>query len=217
MIYFTSDTHYSHKNMVLGTSSWNHKKDSCRNYQTIEEHDKFIIDSINNIVGVNDILYHDGDLSFGGINNIWNFRKEINCLDIRLLLGNHDEHIKKNKVLPNCVRYRGKIIDTDELPSGETGSPVKARELFTSVENYMEITIEKQSIILMHYPIKSWNYADSGSWMLFGHLHGGLNDDEFVKSHKTMDVGIDWTEFRPYSFEEIKEIMSKKLYLKRHI
>ena len=45
-----------------------------------------------------DTLYHLGDWSFGGIENIWNFRKRINCKNIYLVPGNHDHHIKKNKL-----------------------------------------------------------------------------------------------------------------------
>ena len=43
--------------------------------------------------------------------------------------------------------------------------------------------------------------------MLFGHSHGNLKGIE----GKTMDCGFDNNkEFRPYSYQEIKEIMSKK-------
>ena len=99
-IFFTSDTHYAHKNICVGVSEWDDKTKSCRKFQTLEEMNELIVNNINKYVKENDILYHLGDWSFGGINNIWEFRKRINCKNIYLVPGNHDHHIKKNKILP---------------------------------------------------------------------------------------------------------------------
>ncbi|HSE99773.1 MAG TPA: hypothetical protein VLA48_02665 [Nitrososphaeraceae archaeon] len=47
--------------------------------------------------------------------------------------------------------------------------------------------------------------------MLFGHSHGNLKD----VLGKTMDVGFDTNEeFKPYSYQEIKKIMSTKNLVK---
>jgi calcineurin-like phosphoesterase family protein len=93
MIWFTSDTHYNHKNICKGVTEWSDADISCRDFQTIEEMNDAIVNSINKYVMENDILYHLGDWSFGGINSIWEFRKQIKCKNIHLILGNHDEHI----------------------------------------------------------------------------------------------------------------------------
>ena len=92
--------------------------------------------------------------------------------------------------------------------------------LFESIEVYHELRdLDKLPIILMHYPMRSWNRAFHGSWSLYGHVHGRIED---LPWQKTMDVGIDAVakllgdgdlrqcDYRPIAFEEIKEIMDNK-------
>src|SRR5688500_13363848 len=98
-IYFTSDTHYGHKNIASEKGSqW---KSGWRMYNSVDEMNQELVKSINTVVKADDILYHLGDWSFGGIENIWKFRKQVNCQNIHLILGNHDHHIESNKILPN--------------------------------------------------------------------------------------------------------------------
>ena len=160
MIYFTSDTHFNHKNIVEGTSKWTDKT-KTRPFKDLYLHNETLIHNINKVVKHDDTLYHLGDWSFGGIHSIWNFRKRLLCEDIHLILGNHDYHIE-----------RGKIYD---IP-GEDKS-FNLRELFTSVSHYKEITVEKQHIILSHYAMRVWNKSHKGSWLLYGHSHGTINDN----------------------------------------
>src|ERR1017187_2544390 len=98
-IWVTSDTHYQHLNIAgPKVSRW---KNGYRNFESVSEMNNHIIKQINKIVKEDDLLYHLGDFSFGGIENIWNFRKQLRCQNIILILGNHDKHIKENKELPN--------------------------------------------------------------------------------------------------------------------
>lgn len=168
-----------------------------------------IVNSINLHVAQDDELYCLGDWSFAGIENIWNFRKQIICKNIHLILGNHDQNIKKNKILPNCWYGNYDIFsDTDE---DLTGLQVSAQELFTSVQNYLELKIDKQIFVLSHYPIEEWFEMDrKGSIMLHGHVHHKLDNSNLNTIYKRMDVGIDWKEFRPYSLEEILNLMKNR-------
>lgn len=196
MNWFTSDTHFGHANIVRGTSAWTDKS-RCRPFDTIEEHDDRLVETINGLVRSNDVLYHMGDWSFGGFANIREFWERLICKNIHLILGNHDHHIERNK--DGC------------------------RGLFKSVQPYKEITIGGQKIILCHYAMRVWNHSSKGSWMLYGHSHGTLDemkpeianptwvgDDYFIKNYKTMDVGIDTNVFMPYSFDELELIMQKR-------
>ena len=111
-IWFTSDTHYSHKNICLGVSEWSEPERSCRNFLNLTEMNDEIVYQINRNVKEDDILFHLGDWSFGGIDKIWEFRKKINCKNIHLVLGNHDHHIKKNKPYRSkWIRYYNGPID----------------------------------------------------------------------------------------------------------
>jgi len=199
-VFFCSDPHYGHSGIVRGTSSWENKR-GTRDFNTVEEHDKVLIDNINKTVGEDDILFCLGDWSFGNykngenISNIRKFREQLKCKNIHLILGNHCQEIRKNKD--------------------------NSRELFSSVNDYLEILVieqpieqgekpNKQEIVLSHYSFRTWNKSSKGSYMLFGHSHGSLGE----VGGKTMDVGFDTHfEFRPYSFAEIKEKLKDKEYI----
>ena len=200
-IFFCSDPHYGHAGIVLGTSNWEDKS-GCRDFKTIEEMNNTLIYNINRTVSENDILFCLGDWSFGSyktgenISNIKGFRDRINCKNVHLILGNHDQEITSNK-------------NNEKI-------------LFSSVEHYREIYVinqpleqnkkaTKQKIILSHYSHRVWNGIHNGAWMLFGHSHGNLKEIQ----GKTMDVGFDTREeFKPYSYQEILNIMESKQIIK---
>lgn len=182
--YFTSDTHWNHKNIVRGTTGWGETNQRCRDFDTLEEHNTQIIQNINKLVGYSDVLYHLGDWSFGGFDSIKKFRDQLHCRTIHLIYGNHDHHIERNK--DGC------------------------QSLFASVQYYKELGGVGAHIILSHYAMRVWNESHHGAWMLFGHSHGTLKDDYL---YKTMDVGMDTNDLKPYHFSEIQNIMDKRQIL----
>lgn len=204
-------THYHHRNLVRGESKWANKG-GCRDFDTLDENDRKLIEGINSTVGVDDILFHLGDFSFGDIKYYKEFRSQIKCQNIYLIYGNHD----------------GWIIRND---SG-------LQAMFKECSFYREVTYTGQKIIMSHYGFRVWNKSHEGSWMLHGHSHGTLSPSvsgplitelldkgkeselrmlaegthpDVHSNGKTMDVGIDthW-DFRPYSFDEIAKIMKTK-------
>ena len=187
--FFFSDPHYGHANICGGVSTWT-EKSGCRNFNTLEEMNDIIVNAINSKVGVDDELYCLGDWSFGGIKNIYEFRKRLQVKTIHLILGNHDVHVEKNKIFE--------------------GIPVQ--ELFTSVSNFKEISVNKQHIVLCHFPLEQWNNMDGGYWHLHGHCHGVLPETNF----KRIDVGLDANNLNIFSFEDVEEIMVGKEN-KKHI
>lgn len=207
-LWFTSDPHYNQLNIVEGISTWEGKV-GCRPFQTLKEHDDAVVNNINAVVKEDDILICLGDWSFGtykeSVEMAFEFRKRLNCKNIYLILGNHDQHIRKNK-------------------NGIQGC-------FKGVYDYLELSVItpqgdgdkafKQKVILSHYAMRVWNHSHRGSYMLYGHSHGNLDemtplianptwigDQYYIRNYKTMDVGIDThKEFRPYSWKEIDNIM----------
>jgi len=212
MIWFSSDWHAYHKNICKGCTSWT--SGSMRDFDDEETMTEKLIENINKYVKESDDLYFLGDLSFGSIDNIWRFRKRINCKTIHFILGNHDNHIKKNKILPNCTfkelyEYYQPWAISDNL------KPQPAQDLFFTVQNYLELVIDKKTFVLSHHPFEEWYEMDRGSIHLHGHLHGNLNHSDSNMFFRRMDVGIDWKEFRPYSIDEILDIM-KNRQIKKH-
>lgn len=225
--WFSSDFHYNHKNIVRGTSEWEDvNSQRTRNFQTLEEHNEILIKNINNSVKKDDTLYFLGDWSFGGIDAIWNFRKQLNCQNIHLIYGNHDHHIEKNSnyIIPeNDIDYYETLFN-ERMANTESCRTINLQSLFKSVSHYKELKINKRHFILCHFAMRVWNKSYKGSIMLYGHSHGTLDqlqpeftsptwigDSYFIKNYKTMDVGIDThKDFRPYHINEIIEIMDKK-------
>lgn len=220
-IYFVSDTHYNHLNLCLGVSNWDDKELSCRKFQTLEEMNELIVKNINDVVKADDILYHLGDWSFGGIESIWKFRKRINCKNIYLVPGNHDNHIKNDKLLPNLDLYEWYKFQeynySEQFYEQCLGDNLSASEVFTNIlPELTKIVIDKQEIVLSHFPLEEWENMDRGSIHLHGHCHHTKDYTDLNMYCKRMDVGMDWEEFRPFSWEEIKEKMKTRKILKRY-
>ena len=196
-IYFTSDTHYAHKNICRSVSNWRDANGdvpihNTRDFKSLDHMNDYIVNSINSMVGEDDILFHLGDWSFGGFENIEEFRNRIYCKNIHLILGNHDHHIERNR---------------EDI-----------QRLFSSVNEYLRLSVSINSgtpmyrgdydFVLMHYPIASWHNMNDGVIHLHGHVH--LPPDKKLSKGKAMDVGMDGSGMQPYSINEIINIMNKQ-------
>jgi calcineurin-like phosphoesterase family protein len=211
-IYFTSDTHFGHANISgKNESKW---PSGYRHYSSLHEMNKDLTTNINKLVKPDDVLYHLGDWSFGGINNIWKFRKQIMCQNIHLILGNHDHHIEENKILPNVVgesNNPGYFISTGDLGFNHDHTiPVNAKDLFASVSHYKEVKINGRMFVLSHYGHRVWHGSHKGWIHLYGHSH-----DSLPAYGKSMDCGIDTAirilgTARPFALNEILDIMDKQ-------
>jgi calcineurin-like phosphoesterase family protein len=196
-MFFIADTHYGHKNICRGVSDWRDENgnvpiNQTRDFETLEQMNDKIVESINSVVGEDDILFHLGDFSFGGFDNIAEFRNRIVCKNIHLILGNHDHHIERNK---------GDI-----------------QRLFSSVNQYLRLSVSlypgttlyqgEYEFVLMHYPIASWHNMNDNVIHLHGHVH--LPPNKKLAQGKAMDVGVDGNFLVPYSLNEITRIMDKQ-------
>lgn len=141
---------------------------------------EFQITLWNSLIKPKDIVYHIGD--FGAYHHADSIAvvKRLNGRK-HLVPGNHDI----------------KLIKQAEFTRHWT-------EVFPY--SYKEISVDKQKIILCHYPIWEWNQLHRGSWHLHGHLHG--------KPHgipgKILDVGVDGNALRPYNLSDVREFMETR-------
>ena len=79
-IWFTSDTHFSHENII---------KFCRRPFSNVEEMDNTIIENWNKTIPQDGLVFHLGDFAWGGA-PIWrNIREKLNG-KIILITGNHD-------------------------------------------------------------------------------------------------------------------------------
>ena len=185
-LFFTSDTHYGHTNICRATTRWTDADNVTRDFKSLDHMNDTIVNNINEVVGENDILIHLGDFSFGGFDNISEFRNRIICKNIHLVLGNHDHHIERNK---------------DDI-----------QRLFTSVNHYINLDLRRPSpfkkgemdkfkFVLMHFPIASWDGMNDNVIHLHGHVH--LPPHQRIAEGKAMDVGVDGNNMEPLVLGEV--------------
>lgn len=182
MIYFTSDTHFHHKNII---------KYCDRPYEDVNHMNSDIIDKINERVGRHDTLYHAGDLSFSDIEATKDILCRITCKDIHLVLGNHDD-------AKACFQL---------LREGW----LKSVQYYLEIRR-PKADRHRRQICIMHYPMAVWNKCHRGSIHLFGHSHGTHNAwrNEHMPNSLSMDIGVDCHNYYPISLEEIDAIMDPR-------
>ncbi len=97
MIWFTSDTHFGHENIISHCN---------RPFATTEEMDATMIKNWNDRVSHSDTVHVVGDFSFRASKHIQQYVDELNGR-IVLILGNHDE---KNKEILNVFGVCPKLL-----------------------------------------------------------------------------------------------------------
>ncbi len=144
MIWFTSDTHYCHENII---------KYCNRPFKDATEMDLEIIKKYNEVVSDDDIVYHLGDFS------IDSYTPEIKAQREPYLV-NVFKQLKGKKIL---------ISGNHDAMYLELYN-----KLFDSILPYHEIKDENNRVkfVLCHYPFESWNNKNNSSIHLHGHSHG---------------------------------------------
>lgn len=188
-VWFTSDYHDFHRNLCRGTSQWVDKR-GCRDFDTLEEMERAVVDNYNRLVKPDDIVFNLGDLIFGDKGRIQEFLSKLRCRNIYFLCGNHDDWMY------------------DKLD---------VQSMFTQFHKFgLEVSINRRLFVLNHYALKVWRDYHKGSIHLFGHSHGSLPDDQ---NSRSFDCGVDtklWShqEFSPYSLDEVVKICDSKMGFK---
>jgi len=186
-LWFTSDTHYNHANICSATTQW---KDpvTCREFKSLEHMNAMLVGNINERVRQDDILFHLGDWSFGGFEQIERFRNQIVCQNVHIITGNHDHHIENDR--EGC------------------------QSLFSSVNKYLNLNVKwnvgtpfmgEQRFALMHFPIARWDNMARGAIHLHGHVHFPPN--KRIGLGKMMDVGCDGNDLYPVELGEVMNLM----------
>lgn len=165
-IFFTSDPHYGHANIL---------KYCPRPYSTLEEMNNGLLEEHNRIVGPKDTVWFLGDIVFGKQDLDLNRLNGIK----HLILGNHDR-------------------------------PDKLSKYFSSMQHYRELTDvysdQKNPLVLMHYPILSWNKLRHGAIHLHGHSHGTMDNSGTLR----FDVGVDCWDMKPISIDSVLELIPRR-------
>lgn len=206
-VFFFSDFHHSHD------PEWDVPLWKLRGFNSIEEHDRVLMENWNKKVSENDIVFYLGDLIVGagkeGYNTFVNTLLKLEFNTLYVMPGNHYSGFKQlfdGNFAHDSIDQFLRIKILSEL-----------RESIYFIPNYYEISVNGQSIVLCHYPILSWNKMSQGAWHLHGHCHGNLHKTKWIENNyykgKVLDIGPECNN-EPISFNELKQIFKSRIELK---
>ncbi len=147
-----------------------------RPFSSVGEMDSVMIERWNWVVRPKDTVFYLGDFCSGNQEMAFSYFKRLNGR-IYVIPGGHD----KKWVRPNLC-YTGPSCVVRIRPPLHT------------------VTIDRQVIVLCHYPLRTWNRSCYGSIHCHGHSHGRL-----PLWPNSVDVGVDSWDFYPVSLEEVNE------------
>ena len=180
-IYFTSDLHHSHKNIVDFTDRGK--------VTTKELHNEWLINVWNYTVAKGDLVYHMGDLSFATkYSEISEFVSRLNGR-IVLLKGNHDREVNLQKLKDDNLIEDWHFYKEIKVPLS---------------------TGEVQHINLFHFSISSFHKQGYGAWHLYGHSHGN-HKSEGKSLDVGLDSAYNlYQEHRFFSLLDVELYMSRR-------
>lgn len=167
-VYLTSDLHFNHDSIVK----------YCNRPCSVENHDAWLLETLNSQINDNDIVYHVGDLALyrgkKSENNILSYLGQLNG-KWKLIPGNHDE----NKLFRRLVDEFG--------------------DKFEILQPIHELKMNKQTIVMCHFPIQNWNKMRYGSIHLHGHMHNVELNYQVPNRH---NVCFDYNDFKVLSLDK---------------
>lgn len=182
MIYFTSDTHFGHENIIAYC-----KRPFPDKYTMNQE----MITRWNKRVLPEDTVYFLGDFAFMGGKETADVAYALHGVK-HWILGNHDKGSSANAHVRRAFQSVQDYLE------------IKPNVAYQDDEgNPREIGMP---IVLCHFPFATWNGKGYGSLHLHGHCHGTFPIDKSLR----MDVGVDTHDFYPWSLEEIRDSIAMK-------
>ena len=113
--YFLADTHFGHENALAFDN---------RPFQTIEEHDRALMENWNGAVGLDDEVFILGDISWLNASKTIEIVKVLNGIK-HLIVGNHDKKLLKNRefrsLFAEITDYKEIYLPDKTVPFGQKG------------------------------------------------------------------------------------------------
>lgn len=194
-IFFTSDNHFSHHNIIKycdrpwgnferfkGINEEDMEDDMLQDYKnelfsaSLKMNEE-MIKRHNEVVGPKDWVFNLGDFFCG--KSAKEAEEVFHALNGKkfLIKGNHDKKITFK--LPWERQYDILYLKIRSVPGWQN---------------------HKDEVFLSHYSHRVWNKSFHGVGHLWGHSHGGM---DFYKN--SFDVGVDCHNFYPISWEKVKK------------
>lgn len=189
MIYFTSDPHYYHINVI---------KYCNRPFSSVEEMNEMMIKYWNDTVTPEDTVYCLGDFSMA-FRPVEVFTKRLNGTKY-LVPGNHDfchSYHKKSRSADKRKEWTQKYVDN--------GWIVLPEQTTLDIPGVATVNMCHHPYELTHASddkYKDWRPHNDGRWLLCGHVH-----QNWKVVDRMINVGVDVWDFKPVSVEEISKII----------
>lgn len=170
MIFYIADIHFGHAGVL---------KMSNRPFNTIEEHDAFLIKVWNETITDLDDIYIIGDFAYRNKQNVESYLKRLRGRK-HLILGNHDLNFK-NRADSN-------------------------HKYFESIEQMTMIKDGNFNVVLSHYPMAEWSGYFRGWYHVHGHIHNNTTSPafKFLKTEdRALNAGVDINNFKPVTLQEL--------------
>ncbi len=102
-------------------------------------------------------------------------------------------------------KYLNRLNGSISFILGSHDKKIRLCKKITEINDIKTINIEDNIIVMCHYCMRTWSRSHYNTIHLFGHSHGKL---EAVG--KSMDVGVDSTNFYPISLEDVIKYMKNR-------
>lgn len=169
MKYYISDTHFGHASVL---------KFDGRPFETIEEHDRTLIEYWNARVTNKDDIYILGDFAYRNEKPEEWYLERLKGRK-HLIIGNHDKRLLENAT---------------------------AMKYFETVEKLLHVSDGGHEISLCHYPLAEWFGYYKGHHHIYGHIHGRGNETAaFMKTReRALNAGCMINGYMPVTLEELR-------------
>jgi calcineurin-like phosphoesterase family protein len=139
-----------------------------RPFASVAAMNQALVERWNEAVGPDDVVWHLGDFAIR--------QRPVVVAELLARLNGRKYLVAGNNDPPATIELDG----------------------WESVQPYAETTAEGVSLVLCHYPFRSWRGMGKGWVNLHGHSHGRMKP-----LPRQFDVGVDVWDFRPVTLEEI--------------
>ena len=179
-IWFTSDTHYGHVNII---------DLAARPFSSLEEMNATLIDRWNQRVRPDDPVFHLGDVAMGSIKDSLPLISQLNGVKV-LVAGNHDRCWTGAR---KATEWRAKYHEVG----------------FLHILEEVEMDLLGHRVRLCHFPYRGDSHdedryrsrrpSDDGMILLHGHTHQA----EVLSGPRSLHVGVDAHDYAPVGAEEL--------------
>lgn len=173
--YITSDLHLQHKRIIEFCP------ESRGHFASTEEMTEGIINNINSVVTDNDRLYILGDIAFCPPGQAVDYLKRINGEKV-IIWGNHDRKLRGSTEFEYQKSLMGVIDNRDYLAT------------------HFKVDDKNCNVVMMHFPIYSWDGVRFGGFHFFGHLHS--KQFKWVRG-RSCDIGLDSNNMMPHKIDDL--------------